>query len=119
MSDSLFGALLPKLRAWKSEVVQALGDSKNEQGGLRLKREIGQAIALLEFCQRYDIRPGSKVLVVPEPSTMSPSSEYRLIEDNETDEREQWIEAKADGEFIRPLPGSLIIESPRRTTSAS
>ena len=77
-----------------------------------------RAIGLLELCQEHDIFPTSRVLVLPPPLTLTPSSEYRLIEDNETEDRQNWIEVKVNGQFVRPLPGSIIIESPgRRTTT--
>jgi len=75
-----------------------------------MKRELDRAIECLEFCQKYDIRTNSSVIVIPNPVTMTPSSEFRLIEDNETDDRQQWLEVSVNGEFIRPFPGSLIIE---------
>jgi len=119
MSDLVFKSVLPKLRSWRSEVIEGLADHEKQQEVVQLKLELDQAIACLELCQEYDVRPISRLLVIPDPSTTTPSSEYRLIEDNETDDREQWIEAKVNGQFIRPLPGSLIIESPPRRKPAA
>ncbi|QVL30745.1 hypothetical protein KIH39_18045 [Telmatocola sphagniphila] len=121
MNDPVFTTVLSKLRSWRSEVIlQDLGDPEKQQDGLQLKLELDEAISWLELCQKYDIHPSSKVLVLPVPLTVTPSSEYRLIEDNETDDREKWIEAKVNGQFIRPLPGSLIVEnSYRRRTTAT
>ena len=113
MSDPVFTIVLSKLRSWRSEVIRDLADPEKQQDGVQPKLELDRAIGCLELCQRYDIHPSSKVLVLPVPLTVTPSSEYRLIEDNETDDREKWIEAKVNGQFIRPLPGSFIVENPR------
>jgi hypothetical protein len=118
MSDSVFKSVLPKLRLWRSEVIQSFADQGKQHEGVQLKVELDQAISCLELCQEHDILPSSRLLVIPDPSTMTPSSEYRLVEDNETEDREKWIEAKVNGQFIRPLPGSLIVENPRRRTTA-
>lgn len=114
MSDQDFSTVLARLRSWRSEVVQELGNPEKQQEGVRLKHQLDRAIGCLELCRGFDVRPDSKVVVIPAPETLTPSSEFRLIEDHETDNREQWTEVRADGAFIRPLPGSLIIESPPR-----
>jgi hypothetical protein len=119
MSDPVFKSLLPKLRSWRAAVIQGLADPEKRQEGLQLKSELDQAIAWLELCQEFGLCPSPKVIVIPQPGTTTPSSEYRLIEDNETDDRGQWIEAKVNGQFIRPLPGSIIIENPPRRRSAA
>src|ERR1700733_14136588 len=108
MNDPVFKSVLLKLRSWRSEVIQGLADLGMPHETVQLKAELDRAIACLEFCQEHDVRSSSRVLVIPNPSTMTPSSEFRLIEDNETEDREQWIEVKMNGQFIRPLPGSLI-----------
>ena len=119
MSDPVFKSVLPKLRSWRSEVIRSLADPEKQQERVQLKLELDQGIACLEFCQEHDVHPNSRAIVIPNPSMMTPSSEFRLIEDNETDDRDHWIEAKANGQFIRPLPGSLIIESPAHRKTAA
>jgi hypothetical protein len=76
----------------------------------RRKRQLVHAIGCLRLCQEHEINPRSRVIRLPNPVNMTPSSEFRLIEDQESDRRENWIEVESDGEPIRPVPGSLLLE---------
>ncbi len=76
------------------------------------KVQVTAAIGCLRFCQRHGIQPNANVLRIPSNVVRSPSSSFRLIDDNETDRRELWTEVCIDGEKVRPAEGSLIIEMP-------
>lgn len=119
MSDVAFESVLSKLRLWRFDVTASLADPEKQHEFFQSKLELDQAIACLEFCRQHSIRPNSRVIVIPDLSTTTPSSEFRLIEDNETDNRDHWIEVKVDGEFIRPSTGSLIIESSAQRKNAT
>ncbi len=102
--------VLLKLRSWRDETVAALrSDSGDRSVELALKRELDRAIACVELCDRYAIDPQGKVTVLPESRTRTPSSEYRLVEDHETDDRAHWTEVHVDGEPVRPAPGDAIL----------
>jgi hypothetical protein len=79
-------------------------------GALSFKQELDLAIDCLKLCERYGISPKSTVSRLPEPITRTPSSEFRVIEDHELDDRSAWTEVTIDGEPLRPLPGALLIE---------
>ncbi len=98
------------LRQWRESLLDRLRDPATRDEAVRLKHQLDDAIGCLDLCERHQIRPEARVVAVPEPQTRSPSSEFRLVEDHESDCREVWTEAMLDGEPIRPLPGSLIIE---------
>lgn len=77
---------------------------------LASKTDLDKAIGCLRLCEKYDIEPNVTVTVLPEKDTRTVLSEYRVLEDCETDDRAKWIEVKAAGHPVRPIPGALIIE---------
>ncbi|MEM9672566.1 MAG: hypothetical protein AAF992_08220 [Bacteroidota bacterium] len=97
---------LVKLR----DVVIANLKINQSQELLSRKTEIDRAIRWLEKGQEFNIHPKSKITVLPDTRVQTPSSEYRVIEDCESDDPNYWIEVKVKGESIKPLPGSLIVE---------
>ncbi len=103
MVEQTYDRVVAQLRTWAKQIVR--DDSDQD-----LKVEIERAIGCLNFCSSYAIRPARRVIRLPDPQTLSPSSEFRVVEDNESDEREHWIEVEVDGESIRPVPGSIILE---------
>lgn len=73
------------------------------------KRSIDNAIKWLRKGMDNQINPDLKIVVIPEKKTKTPSSEYRLIEDQESDERKHWTEVKFNDEELRPVPGDFLI----------
>jgi hypothetical protein len=49
------------------------------------------------------------VAVLPDKRTRTHLSEFRIVEDHETDRRQYWIELCDDHGPLRPLPGDLLI----------
>lgn len=94
-------------------VAQLRDESKHgreSQAILSHKFELDRAIGCLQLCERYGIQPGAAVIVLPEKNTTTPLSEYRVVEDCETDDRAGWIEVEVEGSPVRPIPGALIVE---------
>jgi hypothetical protein len=110
MKTVKFDEITGILRQLRLSVLHGLRDPATRDEALELKRQLDDAIGCLELCERHQIRPDANVVTVPEPQTRSPSSEFRLVEDHQSDRREVWTEIMFDGEPVRPLPGSLIIE---------
>jgi hypothetical protein len=106
-----FDEIVERLRQWRDTVVEQMKEPASNSGAVRLKIQLDDAIECLRLCERYQIGPKARVVRLPEPRTNTPSSEYRVMEDQETDRREHWIEVVIDGVPIRPAPGSLLIES--------
>lgn len=61
--------------------------------------------------QELNINSDSKFHKLPTTITKTPSSEYRLIEDHESDDRTNWTEVIIEGKQIRPSEGDYIITS--------
>jgi len=107
-----FGEVVERLGQWRDTVLEQMGDPAPKSEALRLKLQLDDAIDCLRLCERYQIRPNATVVRLPEPQTKTPFSEYRVMEDQETDRREHWIEIMINGVPLRPAPGSLVVESP-------
>lgn len=110
MGTVKFDDVIAKLRRWRESLLGQLPDPATRDEVLKLKRQLDEAIGCLELCERHQIRPDACVIALPEPETLSPSTEFRLVEDHESDRREDWTEVTLDGVPVRPLPGSLILE---------
>jgi hypothetical protein len=100
-----YAQVLQQLRAWREAAVAQLAETRD---ALPLKLELDGAIASLELCERFQIHPRDRVSVLPEQHTRSPSSTYRVAEDNETDDRAHWRVLS-----LELAPGDLIIERTR------
>ena len=90
---------------------QAIADLKQgDDSRLQWKLQLDDAIQCLKFCRAHEITASAKVIQLPETRTRTPSSEYRILEDHETDDRECWTELKIGTMEIRPSPGVLLID---------
>jgi hypothetical protein len=107
-----FDGVLERLRQWRDNLVEQMGDPAPRSEDLRLKLQLDDAIACLRLCEKHQIRPDAMLVRLPEPQTRTPSSEYRVVEDQETDGREHWIEVMINGVPLRPAPGSVVVEIP-------
>ena len=108
-NEIAFEEVTAKLRVWREQIVVELRSPDTHDEVILLKRQLDAAINCLEFCQRHQIRPNSKVIVLPDTQTQTPSSNYRVLEDDETDDRECWIELEINGEPLNLYPGDIII----------
>ena len=99
-----------KLMAWQGETLTLLRDPETHMAALTLKRQIDDALACLDLCQQFQIRPGAKVTVLPDLQTMTPSCSYRVMEDNETDNQAHWTELAIDSYHLELFPGDMVIE---------
>jgi len=73
------------------------------------KKSLDSAIKWLKKGEEFNIDPNKQIISLPQTQTKTPSSEFRIIEDNESDKIEHWEEVKINDKIIRPLPGSWII----------
>ncbi|MEJ2609554.1 MAG: hypothetical protein P8179_05550 [Candidatus Thiodiazotropha sp.] len=77
------------------------------------KNLIEHSIKLLKKCDSNGISASSIFTKLPPKLCDSPSSEYRIIEDGETDDPKYWQEVKTAGKHfnnIRLGPGDVVIE---------
>lgn len=118
MSGTRFGEIVRRLVAWRDEFASPKQEAVDRADVTLLCRQANDAIACLKFCERHGIHPGAKAIRLPDPSTLSPSSEYRIVEDHETEDRLYWSELAIDDDPVRPSPGSLLIDGVDIRTSS-
>ncbi len=66
---------------------------------------------LLRKCEEFGVLPSSNFTTLPQQTCQTPSSEYRVMEDVELEERRDWVEATKDGgRQLRLHQGDVVIE---------
>lgn len=105
--------------------VEVLGELRSSQApelvALKLELELEEAVRCLELCERVGIDGSVQVHVLP-TSSGGGFGEYRILDDQETETREHWLEPEIDGEARRLSGGDLLVEKgparkKRRATS--
>ena len=80
------------------------------------RRELSEARRCLTMCALLGFDGNERAYILPEPETRTPSSEFRIMEDHETDERRHWTEVTIDGAHVRPGTGWVLLAPRRRPT---
>ena len=87
-------------------------DRKAELIGNKILLE--HSLALPRRCEEFDINPKSIFTRLPEQHCGAHSSDYRIMDDCETEDRKWWCEAKIEGrqfDRIRLSQGDVVIQT--------
>lgn len=106
-----FDRVLACLQRHEAKKIAKLRDGSAVSAEFKI--ELARAMDRLRRCAAHGISARSVLTRLPSAQTTTPSSEFRLVEDHESDDRRLWTEVKVDGQPLRPLPGSLIVEPNR------
>jgi hypothetical protein len=111
-----FALVRARLSEWRDQLVAQLPTAPDREAKVALKKEIEEAIRCLDFCERAGIESSARVHVLPLLEGRGGFSEYRVMDDAETEDRSSWVEPEIDGDKRRLGPGDLLVEkgSPRR-----
>ena len=104
---------LEKERDRLGSEIQACKDLKTKAELIGNKNLVESAINLLRKCEDFDVKASSIFTKLPEQVCQSPSSDYRIMEDCETENSEHWVEAKVEGRQsnqVRLNQGDVVIE---------
>lgn len=102
--------VLCKLEDERNSVITQLKNGRREC--LPVKLELDRAIACLRFCEQYGLfdcgenQPAA--LVLPE-GERGGWTRYRLMDDCETNDRNEWKEVKRDGKPVILGPMDIVI----------
>lgn len=96
------------LKLESNKVVEKLRINNNSES-INDKKNIDNAIKWLKKGMENQINPDLNIIVIPEQATKTPSSEFRLIEDHESDDKKYWTEVKINDTELRPLTGDFLI----------
>ncbi|TWT81706.1 hypothetical protein CA13_31590 [Planctomycetes bacterium CA13] len=105
-----FAFTLQQLSDLQDSLVAQLRESPDSSVALNRKRDVDAAIAALQLCAAHGIHGNATVTKLPMTQTSTPSSEYRLVEDHETDDPQTWTEVVVNDEPIRPTPWTLLVD---------
>lgn len=106
-----FAGILQALQAQHADALRRL--KNGDPSALARKLELEDAVRCLVFCRAHGITSAARVTEIPETLTRTPSSEYRLMEDHETEDRSAWTALKTGGAEIRASPGMLLVDRGR------
>lgn len=100
------------LRELRDCAISELKQGKNES--LKTKLDLDRAISCVEFCNKHNLftNKKEKYTIFELPFLCTGYSDYRIIDDCETDHREYWKELKLikDDEIVYLSPGDIIIQ---------
>ena len=103
-----FYEVITQLEGLRSLVITDLKQGNNSR--LQSKLQLDDAIQCLKFCRTHEIIASAKVFQLPETPSGMLFSEYRILEDHETDDQNYWTELKIENREIRLSPGVLLID---------
>lgn len=104
--------VINKLQELRDNVIEDLKQGKKEF--LKTKLELDRAISCLEFCIEHDLFSDNKekysVFELPLPDGSGYFSDYRIVDDCETEDKEFWREIKFEDKKVFLSPGDIIIK---------
>lgn len=102
--------VLSKLEDERNAIITQLSNGRKEC--LSVKLELDRAIACLGFCEQYGLfdcgEDKPAVLKLPE-GQRGGWTRYRLMDDCETNDRNEWKELKHDGKSVVLGPMDIVI----------
>jgi len=104
-----FSRVVQALTELRTQAIAQLRSPATRENALQKKLEIDRALDVLSQAVRLGLSGCEKSWTMPDCRTPTPSSEYRVLEDNETERREHWTEVVVDGERLRLQPGDVIL----------
>lgn len=85
--------------------------SKNidKESNLNLKKELSETLYLLNIFDEYQISKKTIDTIIELPSSSTGYSDYRIINDCESDDPDHWLEVSINEEKIRLAEGDIVI----------
>lgn len=96
------------LKEKREEIVERLRTEINKEILLLLKKDLDKAISWLEKIEELEWNNPSKYTIEELPDMQTGYSEYRIMNDCETDNQEHWIELEMES---RPTMGDFLLIS--------
>ena len=73
------------------------------------KESLVKSLRLLQQLTEYDVAPRAKIHTLPLPESSGHFSEFRLLDDQETEDRSHWTELEIEGDPVRAIVGDILI----------
>ena len=81
----------------------------DKESNTQLKKELSELMYLLAISDRYQISKKTIDTMLELPDSNTGYSDYRIINDCESDDPAQWIEIRINNKEIRLSEGDIII----------
>ena len=115
MAARTYSLVRARLSEWLRETVASLPTVPDRDRLVEQKKEIEEAIRCLDLCARVGLDGTAQVHVLPFLEGRGGYSEFRVVDDAETENRALWLEPEIGGEKRRLTPGDLLVEkAPQR-----
>ncbi|MGE8433349.1 hypothetical protein [Chryseobacterium joostei] len=82
----------------------------NKESNLQLKKELSETIYLLSILDNHQINKKTIKTILELPDSNTGYSDYRIINDCESDNPGHWIEVNIHNEKLRLAEGDIIIK---------
>lgn len=86
-----------------------IAEGKDKETNIQLKKNLSETLYLLDIFEKYRIKKETVETVFELPVSNTGYSDYRIINDCESDDPDQWLEVSISGEKIRLSEGDLVI----------
>ncbi|MDN3693593.1 hypothetical protein QWZ06_15505 [Chryseobacterium tructae] len=87
-----------------------ISNEAHTESTIQLKKELSEAVYVLDIFDRYQISKKTIDMILELPDSHTGYSDYRIINDCESDDVKQWVELNINNENIRLSDGDLIIK---------
>lgn len=81
----------------------------NKESNIQLKKELSELLYLQEIAEQYHISKNRIGSIFELPDSNTGYSDYRIMNDCESDDSAQWIELRINGNNIRLSEGDIVI----------
>ncbi|WP_313563423.1 hypothetical protein [Ruminiclostridium cellobioparum] len=107
--DFCLANVIEKLHELRNIEVEKL--KAGNKDSLKSKLELDRAIKCLSFCNKNNLftNTNENYQVIELPMTSDLYSEYRIIDDCETEDRNMWKELELDNNKLFLHPGDIVI----------
>ncbi|AVV52089.1 hypothetical protein [Leptospira santarosai] len=102
--------VLNLLKKERDERIARLRQNVQTEENLNFKLQMDRAILCLEYCEKYKINPPTIKNTIELPILDTGWSDWRILNDCETDDRSYWIELTKEGRPVYLSSGDLLIE---------
>lgn len=86
-----------------------IAEGKDKETSIQMKKNLSETLYLLDVFEKYRIKKETVETVVELPASHTGYSDYRIINDCESDDPDHWVEVDISGEKIRLSEGDIVI----------
>jgi len=86
-----------------------IAEGKDKEANIQMKKNLSETLYLLDLFEKYQLKKENVETVFELPVSSTGYSDYRIINDCESDDPDRWVEVSISGEKIRLSEGDIVI----------